>query len=166
MLIFVLNTKEILETSTIEQFLSNQFNVGVNKIGDRENSLINYYSRIRVPRTEFNCETVFNVTEELCLINKIYNDLQLALPLSNLIKEEVVIHDQSNDPTRWILVKSNNEIFLVNEIVCSDNENSFVIDRIHYRKITEKDALVFLPGKEYVEMKPEDRPVFYNRRPY
>lgn len=169
MLIFVLNVKNELSGNVIKPLLASLFELEVRAVSELGESIhethIAYYLKIRIPPTEFSYELIINVSEELALNSEVYNSLQIAKPLSKLIDNEVVIHDQSNDPSRWILVNQNNQIFIANEIDYDNDKDGFIIDRRNLNEITEAVALQVLPSREYVLLSQEDRPIFYNRNP-
>ncbi len=166
MMIFVLHIKAQVEENVIKRLLASCFSLKSSEIAslesDTENVVVRYYINKSENLTEFNYGIVLNVSEALCLRNKIYNALQLALPFAELINDDVVINDHSVDPTRWILVGSSGEIYVADEQLIEDNDNSFVIDRKTMRKVTSEDAFAVLPSKEYVEMEEKNRPVYFN----
>jgi hypothetical protein len=166
MMIFILNIKQGISNDIIETFFASRFSLKKCEIAplesEAENVAIRYEYTIRDNFTEFNCQIVAFVDDKLCLQSGIYNSLQLALPFSALINEDVVINDHSIDPTRWILVKSTGEIYVADELLVENDENSFVIDRKTMKRVTIEEAFAVMPSKEYVEMEEGKRPVYYN----
>lgn len=168
MIQFVLNIKNIIANKTINEFTSTLFKLTINEIdilgGDKSNSKITYEVKKRPYLTEFNFEIIFFVPESICLNSEVYNELTVALYLSKLIEDEVLIHDQTNDPYRWILIKSQEEIYLADELISENtNDIGFIIDRRSLKKIPIKFALSALPDKNYVLLEEESRPIFYNK---
>ncbi|MBV8255414.1 MAG: hypothetical protein JO154_22630 [Chitinophaga sp.] len=166
MIHFILNFRDGVSESKVINGIKKILNLKDSEIdnvmGESLEPIVSYDILIRIP-TEFIMELTLICPESFCLDRKVYNALDIALPLSKEISQDIVIHDQSKDPYQWILVEPSKKVFIVDELIDNDQEDGFWIDWSSKFQVSIDEALSVLPNKEYVEQDPSLRPVVYNK---
>lgn len=111
-------SKKITE-SVLVNSLSIVFNISSCQIGELidDGDLLIRYEIIDLDSSGkgFFRELNIYVEKSILIKSHINNNLLLVLELTNVIQEDIIINDESNDPYQYLLVNSKRQVFLVED---------------------------------------------------
>lgn len=149
---YVFFLKAYLDNDAIIKLLGNLFCLKAEEIGELNESdkkiSLRFEMRILDNVSDFKFElSVYCDSLDLILNNGFYNNLILGVEISSILKREILINDESDDPYQWILINGKC-IYLVE----SKDNNQPGITLIESNKIplSLSKSIQLLPNKQYI----------------
>lgn len=116
-----------------------------------ENAIINYQITKIASDSDFNYQFEIFISNDLIISSGVFNNLILAIKLNKILRKEVLINDESDNPYQWLLINNEN-LYLVEE---EENQKQGIY--IFYEKSIELDiskGIALLQNKnDYIESK-------------
>lgn len=158
---FILNTRSFVNNEFLKEILHEIFRLEVfqiNSILESRKTIITYEIRrlndtvlVNDLDNNFCFEINLYIPREYILKTGLYNNLLLGIKFFSLLKQEILIYNQSDNPYLWILI--NDHVYLVDEI--EGESNCVIIDKNFKRKLSLIKAINLLPGKDYYDLNEE-----------
>ena len=122
----------------------------INYLLSNNKSLIFYELEELSTSNHFNYELTIHVPKKIALTSQVYNILSAGLIFQNLLKSELLIEDNSDDPYQSILIKKG-KIFLVEEDGINESYGINLFLESEQQQLCILKSLKLFPDKEYIE---------------
>lgn len=141
-----------IDSNDIIKLLGNLFGLKTEEIGELSESekttQIRFEMRILDNTSDFKFElSIYCDSLDLVLNKGFYNNLILGVEFSTILKKEILINDESDDPYQWILI---NEKFIYLVESKDDNHVGITLKESSALPLALSKAMELLPNEQYI----------------
>lgn len=149
---YVFFLKSYIDSNDIIKLLGNLFCLKTQEIGELneegEKIILRFEIEILDNTSEFKFElNIYCHSLDLILNKGFYNNLILGVELSTILKKEILINDESDDPYQWILINEK-WIYLVESE--DNNHVGITLKESRTLPLSLSKAMELLPNEQYI----------------